>query len=349
MTSFFHLSHTDLDGYGCQFISKKIYPKGLFFNANYGIEVKTALNTIVELISKSENKNIFFLITDLNLNEKEAKFLNGKIEEFKTNGIDIKLQLLDHHGTGEKSANRYSWYFLDTSKSATKITYEYFKKNYKEFETYCDDKFETLIESINAVDIWLEDSLHFEFGKVCLTMISDASEINNTLFANENRNYRLNLLQKALGFVDLKDGHIKLDEKIYHIKKDYLKGDLPNNTMDNISSKYLIAMLQNEKENFTIYYKQHKGLLTFALHNISILANEFLKANDDYDFFINISRRGKCSLRANGKLDVSLFAQTMANGGGHPNASGMAFSNWKELVNYSDVKKFIEKEIKIIS
>ena len=38
--NFFHLSHTDMDGFGCQLISKKIFPDGYFLNANYGLEVK---------------------------------------------------------------------------------------------------------------------------------------------------------------------------------------------------------------------------------------------------------------------------------------------------------------------
>ena len=35
----FHLSHTDLDGYGCQFIAKEFFSHIAFYNANYGKEV----------------------------------------------------------------------------------------------------------------------------------------------------------------------------------------------------------------------------------------------------------------------------------------------------------------------
>ena len=36
----FHLSHTDLYGYGCQLITQEYFKEASFYNANYGIEVK---------------------------------------------------------------------------------------------------------------------------------------------------------------------------------------------------------------------------------------------------------------------------------------------------------------------
>ncbi len=47
---FFHISHTDMDGYGCQLISKKIFPNGTFLNANYGLEVKLFIKEVLDKI-----------------------------------------------------------------------------------------------------------------------------------------------------------------------------------------------------------------------------------------------------------------------------------------------------------
>jgi oligoribonuclease NrnB/cAMP/cGMP phosphodiesterase (DHH superfamily) len=55
--------------------------------------------------------------------------------------------------------------------------------------------------------------------------------------------------------------------------------------------------------------------MTYCLGAISIPANSFLRANSDYDFFIDISRKGNASFRADGKLDVSQLASKLANGG----------------------------------
>jgi oligoribonuclease NrnB/cAMP/cGMP phosphodiesterase (DHH superfamily) len=341
---FFHMSHTDLDGYGCQLISKKIYPKGKFYNANYGAEVKSTIKTILEAIDIEEEKDVFFLISDLNLTIDESKNLTKSIENLNKNGKNIKLQLLDHHITGEPSALKYDWYFLDTKRSATKIVFDYFMENYEEFGSLCSEEFRLLIEAIDDVDIWCEFDPYFEFGKVIMRLVSNANEINSTLFPDENRDFRHHLLLKACEYVTKENGYIALDDNAHHLKKGYLMLDKQNDTIDNLSAKYLVYLLENKKDELTIYYKEHKGLLTYNLFSISISANTFLKENPGYDFFININKRGNAGFRANGKVDVSLLAQKLANGGGHPNASGAYFDDFKETIDYQVVKKyFIQK------
>jgi len=343
---FFHISHTDLDGYGCQFTTQKIFTDAIYYNANYGIEVKLFLKDALEKISSSKKEEeIFLLITDLNLTPDESKNLDRNITNLNNDGFNIKLQLLDHHGTGQKSADKYDWYFLDTTRSATKITYDYFCANYPKFKESCPSNYENLIQAINAVDIWLEDDALFEFGKVCMSMISKSYEINNSLFNTQSREYKFFLLSSTLAYIDQEDGHIKLDENVYHIKKEFLNLNQENNTIDNISSNYLVKSLDNKKEDLTVYYQDKKGLLTYNLGGISIPANAFLRANPDYDFFIDINRRGRAGFRANNNLNVSILAQKLASGGGHPNASGAAFKDFKETVIYEDVKKYIQNKL----
>jgi oligoribonuclease NrnB/cAMP/cGMP phosphodiesterase (DHH superfamily) len=346
---FFHISHTDLDGYGCQLISNKIFPDGKYYNANYGAEVQTAIQSVLDEIETLQQEEIFFLLSDLNLTTNEAKKLDKQINHLNKNNYNIKLQLLDHHSTGEQSAKKYSWYFLDNTKCATKIVFEYFIENYQNFLSQCSDGFKTLIEAIDDVDIWCEDDEYFEFGKVLMSLIAQANEINPTLFPDENRDYRLNILAKAIYFINRENGYILLDDYIQNLKKEYLNLATANDTLDNLSAKYLVYLLEDKKDDLTIYYQGHKGLLTFTLSNISIPANTFLKANKDYDFFINVGKRGTVALRADGKLNVATLAQKMANGGGHPNASGGAFKNWKEIVLYKDIKQFIEQKLQEIS
>lgn len=343
---FFHLSHTDLDGFACQFTTQLLFPDAIYYNANYGIEVKMYLKDILEKITASpKDDKILFLITDLNLTTEESKNLNNHINTLNNDGYNVTLQLLDHHATGQKSADKYDWYYLDTSRSATKITYDYLCENYPSFQESTPPNFTKLIQAINAVDIWLDNDELFEFGKVCMSMISKSYEINNILFNTQSREYKFFLLNQTLNFVNLQDGHILLDENVYKIKKEFLQIDNKNDTIDNLSSKYLVKSLDNKKEELTVYYQEKKGLLTYNLGGISIPANAFLKANEDYDFFIDINRRGRTGFRANNKLDVSILAQKLAGGGGHPNASGAAFKDFKETVLYNDVKKFIQNKL----
>lgn len=342
----FHISHTDLDGYGCHLITKEYFKKGFFFNANYGLEVKLSIKKVLDDIQNFKDEEILFLITDLNLTINESKDLNKEINKLNENGFNIKLQVLDHHATGQKSADKYHWYYLDTTRCATKIMYSYINEEFDGFDLDTKKWLEPLVDSINAIDIWLDNEIkNFEFGKVLLMMVSKAREINNVLFADLNRDYRVFLLKEAVKFLEQKDGNIKLDNEIHFLKKKFLKLDEKDDTLDNLSAKYLVKTLENVKENLTVNYKGHKGLVTYTLGSISIPANAFLKANSDYDFFIDIGKKGNASFRADGKVDVSLMAQKLANGGGHVNASGAKFEDFKESIDYNDVKSYIQGKL----
>ncbi|MGB1227717.1 MAG: phosphoesterase, partial [Poseidonibacter sp.] len=114
---------------------------------------------------------------------------------------------------------------------------------------------------------------------------------------------------------------------------------------DNLSAKYLVKTLAEVKENLTVTYNGHKGLLTYCLGSISIPANAFLKANPDYDFFIDVGRKGNASFRADGKVDVSVMAAKLAKGGGHVNASGAKFDDFKETIHYEEIKNYVQRKL----
>ena len=84
--------------------------------------MKTKNDLTYELVSW---EGMFLLISDLNLTFEESKNLQHEIDKLNLSGFSIRLKLLDHHGTGQKCANKFDWYYLDTSRSATKIVYDY--------------------------------------------------------------------------------------------------------------------------------------------------------------------------------------------------------------------------------
>lgn len=338
----FHISHTDLDGYGCQLITNEFFNDTTFYNANYGLEVKLSIKKVLEEIKKYKDKEIFFIISDLNLNLQESEELDKDINHLLSLGFDIKLQLLDHHISGQKSSDKFQWYYLNDRRSATKIVYDYILKRFDADISYLAP----LVNAINAVDIWLEDeNKNFEFGKVLMSMITKVKEINSILFADLNREFKFDLLKKSMKFLDEENGHIKLDNEVHFMKKDFLKLDENDDTLDNLSAIYLVKCLDDIKNRLTVHYKEHKGLLTYCLGSISIPANAFLNANSDYDFFIDINKKGNASLRANGNLDVALLASKLANGGGHINASGCKFEDFEETIDYLEVKKYIQDKL----
>ncbi len=325
----YHLSHTDLDGYGCQMVTNRYFDSIQFYNSNYGKEINERFNEIFGDIQNDENQKNIILITDLNLTMEQAKDFDSRV---KIANEDILIILLDHHKSGQECANIFEWYYLDDSRCATKITYGFFSNIYGK-----DTKLSKFVDVVNAVDIWLENEDEFELGKVCLGLVSGAKEINRIMFSKENSNYMFDLLTKIQPFFKQKNAHIVLDENIHKIKKEILKQD-QDDTLNNLISKFNVQLLSNNRDKMSIEYQNHKGILTYNIGNVSVIGNDFLKANREFDFFMDITSRKTVSFRANGKVDVSKMAAKLANGGGHPNASGGLFGGFKDGFIYENIK-----------
>lgn len=344
MNTIYHLSHIDLDGYSCQLVMKEAYEDILFFNANYGAEVGERLNEILEAI-KHKKEDASILITDLNLTMDESLWLSKEIEKFRDyEKIEVKLQLLDHHGSGQDSANKFDWYFLDTTRSATQITFDYVNENY-ELPAEVKVWLHPYVAIVDAVDLWHQEKHEaFEYGKVCMRLVTETRELNRVMFADEDRAYKHALLFEAAQMLPLDNSNILLDETIHALKKNYFKKD-HDDTLDNLATAHIVELLGKEKADKTIYYKGYKGYLSYALGNTSIIGNGFLTAFDEYDFIVDVGPRGTMSLRANNKVDVSLIAKEWAGGGGHPNASGGRINGFKEQFRYDKVKQQIQNII----
>ncbi len=336
----FHLSHIDLDGYGCQFLTTKVFENIKCYNANYGAEVNERIEQIFDDISKIEGIKPLVLITDLNLTTKECNAL-----EKKAVSAGVKLALLDHHGTGANAAERFAWYHLDTSKCATLITYEWLKENFG-FDK--EGVFEPIVQAINAIDIWVDESKYFPYGRVLLGMISGAREVNRVVFADEDREYKLHLISEAdkiLRENPLEDAPIILDDALHKIKKDFFIQE-KNDTKDNLVADFVTEILTKNRDKMTVYYKGKKGILTYSTGNTSLIGNNFLLKNEDYDFYMDINSRGTFSLRSNNKVDVAKIAEEIGSGGGHPNAGGGKVEGYKDYFVYEKLRDFVQAYLK---
>ncbi len=335
----YHLSHTDLDGYSCQLVTKRCFEDITYYNSNYGVEIRERLEEIISEIEKDSTKDSFILITDLNLSLEDAKFIDQKVKSF---GSYVKLQLLDHHKTGFECAQKYDWYYLDNSRSATKITYDYF------LEQGCEEikELENFVEAVNAIDIWLKESELFEFGKVCMRLVSNAREINRIHFKEENSNYIFSLLEEAKEYMNLSTPHIVLDNDIHHLKKRFFLKE-EDDTLENLVSQFVVNELSKRAKELEIHYDGYKGILTYQIGNVSIIGNDFLVKNPDYDFFMDINGKGNISLRANDKMDVSKMAKELFDGGGHSNAAGARFESFQDSFKYSEIKEQIQEALTI--
>ncbi len=336
----FHLSHTDLDGYGCQYVASKYAKNARFFNSNYGNEINARLKQMTAEIEALDGKEeeILFLVTDLNLSSQDCRYLDDKIRGLNTEGYNIKLQLLDHHISGQEQADEFDWYMLDNNRCATKITYDYFGE--------VDEATTTLVNAINAIDLWRESEPLFEFGKTLMRLITETKELNKLIFPSESVAYKLYALERAKEFLGKDNAHIALDDAMHFLKKEFLRDGGADDTIDNLSCRYVTALLSTKKDEFSVEYAGYTGFLTVSIGNVSVIANGFLSANEEYDFFIDVSPKGNVSMRSSNKADVSEICKTLFGGGGHKNASGGRANNIREFFTYAEYKKAIESIMK---
>ncbi|BDQ28204.1 DHH family phosphoesterase [Helicobacter ailurogastricus] len=339
----FHLSHIDLDGYGCQFISRHFFKDIKFYNANYGREVSARLHEILDDISKAlePKRKILILVTDLNLTLNEAQFLQEQSDALRLQGLEVQVSLLDHHATGQDAAKIYHWYHLDTERSASKITFETLQKLHQPLESL--ESLAPMVEMINSIDIWQEGGFGFEFGKVCMRMIASTHELNRFMFDEEHRAYKFALLKKVPDYLHQERGEVAFDNDLFRLKKIALGGNPDLETMDNIASNAQVALLSKKKEECSIECEGKRGFLSYSMGGISVLANLFLEQNPEFDFYMDVSPKGSVSLRSNGKCDVSSLSKQYFNGGGHKNASGGKIEGFKESFSYYDIREQLEK------
>jgi oligoribonuclease NrnB/cAMP/cGMP phosphodiesterase (DHH superfamily) len=336
----YHLSHTDLDGFSCQYLSSLYFKDVEYYNSNYGKEIVANIDKIISRIQSDNNLEIMIMMTDLNLTVDDCKYFEELISKIDSK-YSIKLQLLDHHISGQDCADSFDWYFLDDSRSATKITYDYLVENYKPLRVV--ENLSTYVDCVNAIDIWLEHEVeNFEFGKVCNRAVVDSREVTKNVFFKESTEYKFFMIENCIKYLSKDTPNITLDENIYFLKKEFLRDGKENNTIDNLSSRYVVDLLEKKKDELTVHYNNQKGLMTFGVGGISVLANLFLKQNSDYDFFIDVGFRGNVSLRADGNLNVSKLAQEKFNGGGHVNASGGKIFDFEDIYFYEDAKAIVE-------
>ena len=301
-----NVSHTDLDGYGSSFM---LYQAGCehFVNTNYG-EIQDSILNFFTKYEKLQNEDTMIVITDLNLNDEEIDFVNNLKKDYS-----INTYIMDHHGTGAKFAEKYDWYSLDTSISATMQV-----KN-----TLFDDdlRLNYIAELIDTYDMWRQEK-DILFKKA--TSLSNL--VFNTPFEDIDIkrewifhliNYSTSLFYQSVS---------EFEESIYSNLNNFL---LKNFDYDFIKDENLaqsvkcsLTMLRSI-ENYKILETNdvivYSGISTGATQ---YCFNEMFK-DDRYKDKVLInynSNRGNLSIRStngNAQKIALLFG-----GGGHPDASG---------------------------
>jgi len=287
----YHLSHIDLDGYFCQYLSTKKYTQVKYFNSNYGKEIRLNLKKIFKHASQTDQ----IFITDLNLEQKECEY----VQSFVDKGFDIKLY--DHHISGKKFADRYSWYYLDSSKSASKIFSEKEEINSR------------LLNAVNSYDMWEEGS---DLNLGCY--LSEFINKDYLFYFNEDK---IKFFNKHFNYIDfsIQDGYSfsKLEEIEVSLIHSRLK-DYSGTIKQKLSQKYYKDMLKIPiKGKYIFLFDIDREYFQYI--------SQYLLVENPSLIIVLISKNGRLSFRS--KLDdVNKLSYTYFNGSGHENASGGTLS-----------------------
>lgn len=342
----YHLSHIDLDGYGAQYLSELALGTEniVFFNSNYGLEIKNNLEEILKQIGEGNGK---ILITDLNLLPEIGEWLHNEI--IASNGR-IELQLLDHHKTGAAVAAKYSWYHLDETKCATKLTYEYFRtlNLISEFDQHT----ETFSDMVNDLDMWYTENKFFKKGKLLSNCIFNLSYPFPREIREEKVKFIRFMLPKVFNLIYQGNSVSEIENHLLNnIKESFVKNDIPEEVYNDpetlIDDKYnyftaeKIAKMEFPILNFNgINIKVFFGMDSGVFQNI---ANIMVIEGKGFEACLNILRTGKLSLRSRSDVDVSIVAKDFFNGGGHKNACGGFLTKEKKEWKQEEVMEFLTK------
>ena len=156
--SILSLSHSDLDGIGCQIVLRAQFGEIRRMNISYG-KIDEYLNIIDDYCYRENPTKVF--VTDLSFKYHHLELMSSIAEKYP----NIKFYFIDHHPFEEKFRHLVlpNFTIVITDKaSATKLTYLTIKSNYglnnKELETF--------VNYVNAYDIWLDDTPEFKVGFV---------------------------------------------------------------------------------------------------------------------------------------------------------------------------------------
>ena len=302
-----HISHTDLDGYGCRAIIETFHPDINFINIDY-YDIKKVLN--------EENLGDTLIITDLNFSADELQILLG---------MDKKILYIDHHDYNEETQNvlgqlkeknntKIVW---NKEWCATMLTYGVYKNRFKKLLD--QDLVNNLKHFINLVDVY------------------DMWRVEHK---NWDKAFMLNDMFRYFGYdkayLMLKENKFKIPDEWHTIYKNILKErddyftNLKNNDRIIIDEDNRIGLfiLDNAKfsSHITFLYDLDHYILFYPFGSLSIRH----KINDEK--FL------KTFLRYFEKLGEKYNITS----GGHLKAQGASLNNLSEEQRYEIVEKILK-------
>lgn len=329
-----HISHTDLDGFSAQFLTKQLLDKNIvkhieYFNMDYNDE-KKCINEVISYILNDKTKTYFVLITDIGLTVDGIKKLNNFLKGNKN--IKIQLQLIDHHKSGKEFNDTVEWYYFNNDYCATKLLY----LNCIEPLLGKDINLAKFVDIVNAYDVWNQEEniIYFYLGVNLSETIMNSIKYPIEFNIYYKRIHIMKYFEHILDFYNLNRNVKIIQENFYNIQNQILF-ELSNNNEYFLNSyisyeykfHYYCALIYKETFQSSTLFKVDDYEFKLVSLDSNLFQNMSHFLMDDKDnkcqMIINIKSDGKVSLRSVGKIyDVSKFAIKYFNGGGHFNAAG---------------------------
>jgi len=321
----YHLSHTDLDGYGAQYmLDAAARHQGLerrFFNADYR-DIPLAIDRICEAIAEA-GKPAGILITDLNLSLDQANQLRRRVRKLR---LPVTLQLLDHHATGADCAEKYDWYHLDTDRCATKLAYEAVHDMLPEDEraTYA-----ARADFVDVGDRWLKDSPDFRKAIYLIGLVMQDDHLAPPL-AELKRDYRFHIIGSFFRQLEGDDSLEQIERGLYDNRKAFLSGRIDDAVINDpelpLNDKFHLLSADTLNEA-TVPMLEIDGFRAGVFFNWPHdvwrgVIMDWMESRKKMDFAIGVRGNGKLSLRANPGVNVGEISAKYFKGGGHPGAAG---------------------------
>jgi oligoribonuclease NrnB/cAMP/cGMP phosphodiesterase (DHH superfamily) len=265
-----HISHTDLDGIGCQTCVIETFPdeEVSLRNISY-IHIEPTLNILSSIAGKYSK----VFITDLMF--KNEKYLIT-LQEISNKYPNVEFYFFDHHNYdfNIKKYQTKNLIILHTNKmSASKITFLACKKKWN----LENSKLERFIEHISAYDIFDRDSIFFEKGF---------------------KLFRLTTCEKYRfqNIVKLIDDMIASDYLLFSEEhEEMIKNKIEEN-------KRTLEKYKNS--GGIIFEKNCVAAFSTNEYIIDLIREEYEK---DYDIFINMTLFGRGSVRLSDSLNTKEF------------------------------------------
>ncbi|MDD3577336.1 DHHA1 domain-containing protein [Halothiobacillus sp.] len=317
----YHLSHTDLDGYGAQFMLKAAGVNTRCFNADYR-DIPLAVDKIVEQIIE-EGEPASLLLTDLNLTLDQAEQIDKRIKKLK---VPTTLQLLDHHATGADCAAKFDWYYLDTERCATKLAFEAVADLMPEDQRA---QYALRADFVDMGDRWLKDEPLFRKSLYLLGLVMQDDHLAPPL-ADIKRSYRFHVIEHFFQAHERGENLESIERGLYDVRKNFLVGRIDAQDLNNpelpLNDKFHILSASVLDET-TVPMLDIDGVRTGIFFNWPHdvwrgVIMDMMETRHKMDMAIGVRGNGKLSLRANPGVDAGAISAKYFRGGGHPGAAG---------------------------